>query len=34
MMNLGYQVIRFGLRDDWDRIIRHHRPVFGPGRAE
>ena len=31
MMELGYRVIRFGHRDDWDRIIREHRPVFGPG---
>ena len=33
MMELGYRVIRFGHRDDWDRIIREHRPVFGPGSA-
>ena len=31
MFDFGYRVIRFGHRDDWDRIIRDHRSVFGPG---
>ena len=34
MRDLGYRVIRFGYRDGWDRIIREHRPVFGPGHSE
>ena len=33
MMELGYRVIRLGHEDDWNRIIRQHRSVFGPGRA-
>ena len=33
MMDLGYQVIRLGHRDDWDRIIGEYRWVFGPGNA-
>ncbi len=34
MLELGYRVIRFGYRDDWDRIVRAHRPVFGRGEGE
>ncbi|MCY4509948.1 MAG: DUF1998 domain-containing protein, partial [Acidobacteria bacterium] len=32
MQNLGFQVIRFGYRDDWDQIAGAHPAVFGPGR--
>ncbi|MDE0161702.1 MAG: DEAD/DEAH box helicase [Acidimicrobiaceae bacterium] len=31
MQNLGYQVIRFSHRDDWDQIAHAHPAVFGPG---
>ena len=31
MLNLGYRTIRFGHRDDWDRIIRENKDVFGAG---
>ena len=31
MLNLGYRTIRFGHRDDWDRIIRENQDVFGAG---
>ena len=29
--DLGYRTIRFGYRDDWNRIIAEHRDVFGSG---
>ncbi|WP_420612668.1 DEAD/DEAH box helicase [Candidatus Spongiisocius sp.] len=31
MRDLGYLVIRFGYRDDWDQIICEHPSVFGAG---
>ena len=31
MSDLGYQVIRFGHRDDWQQIAATHPAVFGPG---
>ena len=31
MRDLGYLVIRFGYRDDWDQIICEHPSVFGSG---
>ena len=31
LLNQGYRSIRFGYRDDWDRIIAEHPSVFGPG---
>ena len=34
MRNLGRPTIRFGHRDDWDRIIAQHPAVFGPGHRE
>ena len=34
MRDLGYLVVRFSHRDDWDRTIREHRSVFGSGRVE
>ena len=34
MADLGYKVIRFGHRDDWDEIIAAHPDVFGTGRSE
>jgi len=34
MLDLGYRTIRFGYRDDWDRIITKHRDVFGSGRRK
>ena len=33
MADLGYKVIRFGHRDDWDEIIAAHPDVFGTGRT-
>lgn len=32
MADLGFQVICFGYRDDWDQIAKAHPAVFGPGR--
>jgi very-short-patch-repair endonuclease len=29
MEDIGYSVIRFGLRDDWDAVITNHPHVFG-----
>lgn len=29
MMDLGYTVLRFGLKDDWDQIVNAHPSVFG-----
>ncbi len=31
MRNLGYRVLRFGHRDNWDIMISENRSVFGPG---
>ncbi len=31
MRDLGYGVLRFGHRDDWDALIRENRAIFGPG---
>jgi len=31
MQDLGYRVIRFGYRDDWDGTIGRYPSVFGPG---
>ena len=31
MRDLGYQVIRFGHRDDWQQVAAGHPAVFGPG---
>ena len=31
MRSLGYQVVRFGHRDDWQPIAATHPAVFGPG---
>ena len=31
MRDLGYQVIRFGYRDNWQQIAATHPAVFGPG---
>ena len=33
MTSLGYQVIRFGYRDNWEQIAATHPAVFGPGSA-
>ncbi len=32
MRNLGFQVIRFSHRDNWQPIVAEHPAVFGPGR--
>ncbi|MXZ96946.1 MAG: DEAD/DEAH box helicase [Acidimicrobiaceae bacterium] len=32
MQNLGFQVIRFGYRDDWSQIVGDNPAVFGRGR--
>ena len=29
MRDLGYQVIRFGHRDDWQQVAAEHPAVFG-----
>ena len=34
MDDLGYTVIRFGHRDNWDKIIAAYPDVFGPGRSK
>ena len=34
MRDLGFRVIRFGYREDWDGIIGEHRHVFGPGHSQ
>ena len=31
MRDLGLRCLRFGYRDDWNRIVADHRDVFGPG---
>ena len=31
LLSLGYRTIRFGHRDDWNRIIEDNRDVFGTG---
>ncbi len=33
MQNLGFQVIRFGYREDWRQIVGENPAVFGPGRV-
>ena len=31
MKHIGYKVIRFGHRDDWQQVVGSHPAVFGPG---